>query len=440
MSKLPPDPSFRLRYDYMIGTILGSARAKKHLNILIARTTLDERDAERLANVQLAKWYCEDIADDIALTINLFIPDNATVVRRVLDRLGVEYTSAAALDESNVVSISQEAFALDCDLVIAAGSDAVTTILKDEVMLVAGDVEAALHAVEIHMKGFDVPWSFVNPIKNQPWTMFHVLGEANGQQLWHEMNESIQANPEVAEVMRSLVVDSIPSLCFNRDRIEFYRQQDRWAERNNIERQDFRFEYTNALNLFYLTLYSAVDQVVALVVNFYRLPVDEKDQGVGYGAFVKERKTVPGLDEVFSGVDFDEMYKIPRLIRHKAAHRGPITPQTLFFGDEEYTNEQLDATAEENGYYEDLHVLESVSLPLPDVIRNHLISLARHRAKLKLLGDPAKHLIYLKDKTGAFFYHPDPAKNLVDFLAFLDRVLALIKPWNKMNPPSMPTS
>ncbi|HEY1728735.1 MAG TPA: hypothetical protein VGG22_10205 [Candidatus Baltobacteraceae bacterium] len=384
--------------------------------------------------MQLAKWYCEDIADDIALQINLIIPQNADTVRDVFDRLGVEYKRAAALDETDVVKISEEAFAHDCDLVIAADCGAVVNILKDEVMLVADDVETVLYATEIHMRGFDVPWSFVSPIKNQPWTMFYVLGESNGQQLWQDMNESAQAKPEVADVMRSLVVDSIPSLCFNRDRIEFYRQQDRWAERNNMERQDFRFEYTNALNLFYLTLYSAVDQVVALVVHFYTLPVDERDQGAGYGAFIKARKTVPGLDEVFSDAQFDEMYRIPRLIRHKAAHRGPITPQTLYFSDDEYTDEQLDAAAEENGYYDDLHVLEALPFPLPDVIRYHMISLARHKAKLKLFGDPAKHLIYLEDKTGAFYYHPDPAGNLANFFAFLERVLVLIKPWNKMNP------
>jgi hypothetical protein len=436
MDTAPPDPSLRFRYDFTIGVVLGSARAKKHLHVLIARTTLDEVDAKRLADVQLAKWYCDDIADDIALRITLFIPENADAVRNVFDRLGVEYEVVGALDERNAVKISAEALARDCDLVVSADSDAVTNILKDEVMLVGDDVEAVLHAIEIHLKGFDVPWSFVTPIKNQQWTMFYVLGESNGQQLYQEMNESAQAKAEVAEVMRSLVVDSIPSLCFNRDRIGFYRQQDRWAERNNIERQDFRFEYTNALNLFYLTLYSAVDQVVALVVHFYSLPVDEKDQGAGYGAFTKARKTVPGLDKVFSDAEFDEMYKIPRLIRHKAAHRGPITPQTLYFGADEYIDEQLDAAAEEHGFYEDLRVLEALPFPLPDVIRDHLISLACHKAKLKLLGDPAKHLIYLEDKTGAFFYHPDPAGNLANFFAFLERVLALIRPWNKMNAPT----
>jgi hypothetical protein len=40
--------------------------------------------------------YCEDIADDIALQINLFIPKNADAVRDVFDRLGVEYEIVAA--------------------------------------------------------------------------------------------------------------------------------------------------------------------------------------------------------------------------------------------------------------------------------------------------------------------------------------------------------
>jgi hypothetical protein len=425
-----PDPSLRFHYDFLIPAVLGSARAKRHLNILAARTSLDEDAALRFASIQLAKWYCDDIAGDVGLHINVYVPQNALAVRAAFDKYGVEHQVISDLDEGDAENVSKVALALDCDVVLSADVDGLEKILNDDVALVDGDVDAALHAAEIHMKGFDAPWSFESPSKNQPWTNFYAMCEESiFRSLLQEMSGSAKAGPDVAEVMRSIVGDALPSMCFNRDRVEFYRQQDRWAERAVLERQNFRFEYTTGLNLFYLTLYSAVDQVAALVVHYYGLEIPEDNIGAQNRDFRKARTAIPRVNEVFSNPAFWEMYRLPRLIRHRAAHRGPVTPQTVYMGDDNFTDEQLDSAAEKHGYFEDLRVLEKHQ-ELPENFRNYLLAMARFKAKLKLFGRPLKHVILLKDGKEGLFYNPDPASDLRRFLAFFHRVLAIIKPWD----------
>lgn len=427
-----PDPRLRFEYDFMTPTILGSARAKKTLNVLIARTTLTEDEALRLARIQLAKWYCDDLADDIGLRIILHVSQNAEVLRQTFDRLGVEHNLIPDIDEHKLDDIAKIALELNCDVIVATDAARLRELLNDDIALVGEALDDALHAVEIHMKGFDAPWSFEFAVKNQPWTNFYMMCEQSMfSPLLEDLSDSAKANAEVAEVMRSLLADALPSMCFNRDRVEFYRQQDRWAERAGLERQEFRFEYTTALNLFYLTLYGAVDQVAALTVHFYNLEVEEKDIGALYAAFRNARAAIPGMDEVFSDSEFWEMYRIPKLIRHKAAHRGPVTPQTIYYGEDHFTDAQLDAAAEQYGFFDDLHFLEKVQL-LPEEVRLSTISMARFKAKLKLLGKPMKHVLFLKDGKKGLFYNPDPAGDLERFVAFLHRVLNIIKPWDKL--------
>jgi hypothetical protein len=268
----------------------------------------------------------------------------------------------------------------------------------------------------------------------QAWTNFYVMCEQGiFRSLELEWSASTAAGASVANKMRILVGHTMPALCFNRDRMEFYRQQDRWTDRNDIERQDFRFEYSTALNNFYVTMYSAVDLVAALCVDVFGLEVEPEQVYAIAGAFPKKRKAIPGLDDLFSDKAFWEMYELPRLIRHEAAHSGPVAPQHIYSGNDDFSDEQLDEAAAAHGLYDDLHVLEKFQ-PLPDAMRADIINMARFKAKLKLLGRPMKHAVVLKNGKSTLFYNPDPAADLQQFLAFFDRVLAIVKPWGSRRP------
>jgi hypothetical protein len=423
------DPALRLRYVFMIPEIMKTARVKRHLIVLIARTSLDTETSAGLANIQLARWNCDDVRDEIDLDIVLSVPINATVTRALFDRCDVGYADVAALDELDAKAVASMALQINADVVLGMNRDDLTQHLIDDVMLVVDSVEGVLHNVEIHLKGFDVPWSFEWPVKMQPWTNFYAMCEPSTfAALEAEWRASAAESSDAENKMRILFGHTLPAMCFSRDRMEFYRQQDRWTDRNEIERQDFRFEYTTALNNFYVTMYSAVDLVAALCVSIFGLNVPKDKVFAISGSFRKERKHVPGLDDVFDNEAFWEMYKLPRLIRHEAAHSGPVTPQQVYTGDDNFTNERLDEVAEANGLFEDLHVIEKRG-PLPEAVRNELVTLARFKAKLMLLGRPIKHGVFLTEGNRGVLYNPDPASDLKRFLAFLGRVFVLIKPW-----------
>lgn len=370
--------------------------------------------------------------DQIELEVNLHVPKNAADVRAVFDRLEVEYQLIADLDESNAAAVSKVALCLDCDLVLSSDANALREVYSDEFGLVAAEVKTALHVSEIHLKGFNAPWSFERPAKNMPWSNFYLMSESSTfDRLLREHAESKKAGTKVHEVMRSLVADALPSLCFSRDRLEFYRQQDRWAQRTGLQHQDFGTEYSAYLNHFYLTLYAAVDQVAALIVHLYNLDVPESEIGATYKAFRNARKPYTDIDSVFSDKAFWEMYELPKLIRHRAAHRGPVKPQDVYLGKDDFTDEQLDECAEKERYLDDLNFFEKRGR-LSKEMRGYLIQMARFKAKLKLLGPPRRHGVFLKNGKNGLFYYPDPARDLAQFIEFFDRVLTIIKPWDEV--------
>lgn len=427
------DPALRIRYELLPATI-NSAFKKRRLRVLIARTALDEHAALLLAQIALARWYCDDVRDEIDLDVSLVIPSNCTTLLAVFDRLGVGHGRVAPLDESDANAVATLALKIDADVVLAHDVGALRDKLSDDVMLVVGEPHAVLHNVEIHLKGFDLPWSFEFPTKGQPWTNFYPMCEQSVfVPLQAEWAASVVCGESVANKMRILFAQTLPALCFNRDRMEFYRQQDRWTDRNDIERQDFRFEYTNALNNFYVTLYSGVDLAVGLCSDIYGLELTREQTQANAKVFRRRRKAVPGLDAIFSDEAFWKMYTIPRLIRHQAAHSGPVTPEHIYQSDDDFTDEQLDVTAEENGLYDDMRFIERTA-KLPDAVRQNMIDLARFKAKLKLMGRPLKHALVLPDGSKIRIYHPDPAAGLERFLEFFNRVLALIKPWDQPRP------
>jgi hypothetical protein len=427
---------FRLGYD-LLPVLESSAPANKNLNILVASTALGEDDALQLARVQYAKWFCEDMADHIALSITLHVPENAMTVRAVFDDLGVEYDVIGDLDENNLEAVAETAVGLDCDLVISTGGNPLRVLFTDEYGIVSPDVAAALHAAEIHLKGFDMPWSFEWPGKNMPWSQFYPMSEHSiFRPLLEEFSASHAAGPQVYDVMRKLVADAVPALCFGRDRLEFYRQQDRWAQRNRLEHQDFGFEYAAFLNHFYLTFYSAVDQVTGLVVNRFNLPVPEREIGATYKAFRESRKAYPAVEHAFDNPDFWDMYNLPQSIRHRAAHSGPVRPEDVYFGDGEFTDEQLDAAAEENGLMDNVRFFQARETP--EALIANALMIAREKARRILMGPPRRHGVYLKTgKKKAVFYYPDPAVDLNKFLTFFKNVITLCKPWNEVKSPAL---
>lgn len=240
---VPRHLALRFLYDIGTPTMESSGRSKRALDVLVADTTIDVADCERLAHIQMLNWYFEDLGD-ADLKVVIHVPENATSLTEVLNSLAVEYDVISAFDESDAAIVSAVALHYDCDVVLSKDGNQLHPSLTDDSALVTDSVLSVLREAELHAKGFNAPWSFESPAKNQPWMQFYAMSEhSTFDSILAEWEESKKASPDTAEAMRLLVL-SLQGICFSRDRMAFYRQQDRWAHRSGFERQDFRFEYT----------------------------------------------------------------------------------------------------------------------------------------------------------------------------------------------------
>jgi hypothetical protein len=421
--------ALRFLYEFT-PTTLSTGRGKRALDVLIASSAIGVADAERLARVQLLNWYFEDLGEP-DLQVRIHVPVDLSILTATLDSLDVVYHKVPAFDQADPQTVARIAQELDCDVVLSSsGRDGLHPFITDDIALVSDTIDAVMREAELHAKGFNAPWSFAVPAKHQPWQQFYALCEPSiFRSVLEEWQNSERASKETAEAMRLLVL-SLQSLCFSRDQMAFYRQQDRWAHRAGLERQDFRFEYSTYLNHFYFTLYTAVDQVAGLVVHACKLSVEEENIGALYSAFQRAiKQEQPKIHKLFKDEAFWEMYKLLRDMRHTTAHRGPLTQQLVYMKDEDFTEAQLDEKAAELGYLDEIPFAGG---PLGKAA----IGLARYKAKLALLGPPLKHVVFVQHEDGSgSFYNPDPHADLDRFLRFWHRVVDAIKPWDQQRRP-----
>jgi hypothetical protein len=427
---IPRNLALRFLYDYGTPTITSTGLWKRGLDVLVADQTLGAANSERLARIQLLNWYFADLGFD-DLKVTLFVPGQAVTAIAMLESLSVEFSKIAAFDESDADEVARIAKRYDCDVVLSSDEKRLHPAITDDSALVTSTVAGVLREAELHAKGFNAPWSFEGAVRFQPWMQFYAMSEHSiFRDILHEWEQSKKASPETAEAMRLLVLN-LKTLCFSRDRMAFYRQQDRWAHRAGFERQDFRFEYTAYLNQFYVNLYTAFDQTATLIVRAYNLPIPDSQIGVLKSSFQRAiKQSAPEIYTLFKEDAFWDRYGLLRDMRHTSVHRELLTQQVIYTDDNDFSDEEIDAKAVELGYFNDADYFTGE-------MRDYLIAMARYKAKLALLGSPMKHVVLVQHEDGSgTFYNPDPHADLERFLEFFRRTLDAIKPWERRRIPT----
>jgi hypothetical protein len=413
----------------MLPRIASAGRATRTLNVLLAHPKLEANQINALAQLQLLRYYFDELRNDVDLHLNLLVTASSTALLRRFNYLGVQYT---VVDDFNVdvsADVLDVARRLDCGVVLVPDRAVAVERTTDDFTMVTDDVAVVLQEAELHAKGFDAPWSFEQPVVFAPWNTFYMMYEHSiFADLTEDFNDSKAASQDVYEAMRQLI-QSLQMICYCRDRMAFYRQQDRWASRAGLERQEFEFEYAVYLNLLYLGLYSVVDQVCGLIVRRFGLEVEKQNIGATYSAFRKELRKIPQVEALFTEAKFVKWYTRVKYLRLGAAHNGFLTPQTVYFGDDNFTDDQLLAKASELGYLDGLE-------HLPELVRPFVVDMAKFKAKLKLLDAPLRHVLFVEEGGKTYGYNPDPHAELKVFLGFFEAVRELSKPWDaNLKPP-----
>ncbi|MGA7249438.1 MAG: hypothetical protein WBW89_16970, partial [Candidatus Cybelea sp.] len=146
----------------------------------------------------------------------------------------------------------------DIDLALTTNQSALP---PSDTLLVTTEPSQMLREIELFVRGFNVPYSFVGlPVWNMPWTNFYLMCDRSIFDPLILLHRTIeQRGPAAAaEFARSLVYNTLSNVLFTRDRYEFYIQQQRMARRRQWDHQSFIFETAYSLNNFYLLAYSAL--------------------------------------------------------------------------------------------------------------------------------------------------------------------------------------
>jgi hypothetical protein len=409
----------------LLPVIEGASGRKFGFDVLVAADDLDESVALTLAEIQLFNWYARE-TDNERLRVLIHLRPTAKNASSLFDRLGVNFAFVddEGSDWSEPGDIAAVASAVDADIIILSNADQSSEI-DDEQFESVIDITKVLYAAEVHARGFDLPWSFESPMKGLSWSSFYMMTHRTVfEPLLREHHASQSASAEVTELMRALIYNSLPLLFFCRDRLAFYRQQQRAGRRWKLERQDFAFEYAAYLNLFYLAFYSTTDQIANLVNLTLGLGLSESDVGPIYKNFKRELQSKdPNMaDNIFAGTDFWKMYRMPRLARHYAAHHAPLMPTSIYTGDDNITDAELEAKALELGYLDHIDIF-------PPHLQADIRATAHYKAKLALWDRSFEHALVLRDGKKMLIWYPDPTGDLDRLMAFLWRVLGALPTW-----------
>jgi hypothetical protein len=237
--------------------------------------------------------------------------------------------------------------------------------------------------------------------------------------------QSKSVSQEAIELCRSLAYNRLGDLCFTRDRLCFYEQQQLVAKRARWERQRFSAEVAYYLNFYYVLLYGAFDHAAAFVNLLFNPGVNERQVSARSAEFLRALGSrSPGVEAVFTNARHIGFLRRVAALRHVAAHRGIVTP-TKVVQDLEHppTDDELDQDIREAGL--EYLVLQSPAGVHRETIQTVLRSNARAaRYERETLMEDVVLIETEKGKYG--FIHPlsDTWWNFRSCTSFLNEVFS----------------
>ncbi|HEX3462517.1 MAG TPA: hypothetical protein VHS78_00505 [Candidatus Elarobacter sp.] len=224
-----PAQQFRLAYE-LLPRILGTGRAKTTLDLLVLDANLDENSLAFLSRIQWLNWHLAELPECAEMNVHVHVPEDYAAVRAFFEARGMEYWIHEPVDASSPMAVRAAVVSSDCDAVLARDPAHLKKQIEGGLCIVTDAVEQILETVDIYARGFDVPWSSRGPHKDQPWTAFYLMSDLVSQSepftsLLRYANTFETAAPEAREALRVMIYNTIPNLCYGRDRLLFYQMQ-----------------------------------------------------------------------------------------------------------------------------------------------------------------------------------------------------------------------
>jgi len=161
-----------------------------------------------------------------------------------------------------------------------------------------------------------------------PWTTFYAMVDPDLRTMeeFRQLAARKGITPAIQERIRSVGLNRWSALAYTRDKLMFYMIQRRRAKRHELERQNFTFELTYHLTMYFLLFWGALDQFSWIVNEICGLGFadrDWRDVGVGKRRFLG-RLSVRDVEmaTIFQEPELLRWLGVLRQVRHYVAHEG----------------------------------------------------------------------------------------------------------------------
>lgn len=369
--------------------------------------------------------------------IELLVPDNSVNLIAEAQSLNLRVTIVASDTAAKEATGDIDDLSLRSAIAIGLMHDSDYIVVPDHLLPYIEAVEEHYHiglvdasfllkCVEVFVRGFDVAWSFAEPVLYQTFNTFYQFSERletfePGFTLMSLLGSTHQDSSTI-DTGRTLIFNRIAHLCYSRDKLLFYSLQREAALRLGAKRQTFAQELAYHLNFYYLLLYGAFDHAALLVNGVCKLGLDKRDVGATYKVFLKRLEaSSPALHALFADASTFELLDRFGALRHYAAHRGSIAPSKVVKKpDKAPTDQEVDAHIRKVGQ-------SAWMLDLPDSPpKKMLLGMLRSNTRAEILEENtiAKDVVFVEIRGKDYMLHPltDTTWNFRRTTSFLHRV------------------
>jgi hypothetical protein len=409
---------------------------RRKLRVLLWIDQLTQRSWRWVEDLDRLRLHLHHSLGDVC-NIELLVPTSSTTLIAQAEQLDLPITVIACAPAADEIVDGIDDLSLRQAIATGLAHDSDYIVVPDELLPYLDAVEEHFHIglvdpsfllkrVEVFVRGFDIAWSFAQPVLNQTFNTFYQFSERletfePGFTLMNLLGSTKQDSVTV-DAGRTLIFNRIANLCYSRDKLLFYSLQREAALRINAKRQTFAQELAYYLNFYYLLLYGAFDHAALVVNGVCDLRLDKRDVGATYKNFLKALESVsPALHAIFTDTSTVELLDRFGALRHYAAHRGSIAPSKLVEKPErEPTDDEVDAYIRKDG--QSIWMLDLPESPQ----KTMLVGMLRSNTRAEILEENtiAKDIVFVEIKGKGYIMHPlsDTTWNFRRTMKFLHKV------------------
>ena len=322
--------------------------AKRSLDVLLWIELLDRHDVSYLQMLEQLRVYLQNCHRETC-QIRVLVPDIFDGTQRALqmNRIPFDVVGSPEVTESFLAKhqkLSHDLISRPALCALVVGADCIVFSKASPALSFLEDVSESLRCLladasflhviaEVYVRGFDIAWTFKNPIWNGTWESLYLYADSDitgplrtlaGAALGAGLDR------DTVEAIWSIAVNRMPQVCYTRDKLQWLSLQREAARRDGFTNQTYIFEISYHLNFYYLLLSGTFDHLALVVNGVYGLELPERVVGATYGRFLDAlRLKSANQHALFTSDKITEFIARLGALRNLAAHRGSITPRKI---------------------------------------------------------------------------------------------------------------